>query len=584
MNIIKNIIALLNILIRNNSPHFPGILIICSIIFLAGIFFVIFSNSLEFFTLDLKFYLISHLNQKSVSNIISVILIDKNFEKEYGIENYSQWREIHTDLIKILINSGAALIVFDAEFNDGVKEVNPSLEHTFQQAGNIITGEFSENSTTDTLKESIYAIGDLSMIYANDIPRRIPLFSSNTKHQALSLVTAKAFLKNLNPLKASDFIKESQLNKLIKSRSFCINYNKPVYYFDPIAYKDVLNSISVPAFKGKIILIGYYMDNHPYPNMGYKQFSGVFAHAYGIENILHNNFLIKVPNYVNIIILFSFCIIQQIIYELIGKRIRLLFIICLSILLLTGVFFIEYLLQNNFHIWIHFSSLLVTAFLYILFNTIYKKIIITKKVRQISNYEQIITEHDYQKSAYSELIIEQANRISSCINSIKSEFHVKSRLQKYFSLTLQTCEDIMYTSSIINKTVAIKPEKIHSEEIKNEFCTFFKHHSLTLKNIDMDINDITHDFYIYSDKTLFQKLLKTVFENILIAIDKNSTLFIYFDTTGENRTISFFYRGNNVSKNNPYFSNEILKKNKGKISFDNEKMKKSIKLSFLYEV
>lgn len=257
-------------------------------------------------------------------NKIVIVAIDENSLDQLG--RFPSWpRAYHAQLIKVLYENGARVIVFDVLFSEPSPD-DDELLASIKQAGNVIlpiagTLQTHQSATTGEkpalggvikpikpFEESALAIGHANVIPDRDgIVRRLPLIISNNEQYepALALTTIAQYLRRPQIIESP--VKDNQLSfagrsiPLDKANSMLINYQNysaASLRFEVIPYADVLrNDNRSDTFQDKIVLIGVTAtglgDIFQTP-MG-RIISGVELHAYAMHTILTGNFLKSVP-------------------------------------------------------------------------------------------------------------------------------------------------------------------------------------------------------------------------------------------------------------------------------------------------
>jgi adenylate cyclase len=260
--------------------------------------------------------------------IIMVAIDDESLEQ---LGRFSSWpRAYHAELINVLEEAGARVIVFDVLFSEPAPG-DDKLLAAIEQAGNVVlplagtleahhsavTGEtMALGSVIKPLKpfeESALAVGHANMIPDEDgIVRRVPLIIPNGENDepALALAAVAKYLRRPQIMETP--IKENHLSlagrsiPLDNTNSMLINYEGgPVPSgFEAVSYVDVLrNNISLDIFQDKIVLIGVtaigFGDIFWTP-MG-QLMSGVELHANAMHTILAGNFLKPAPGFITML-------------------------------------------------------------------------------------------------------------------------------------------------------------------------------------------------------------------------------------------------------------------------------------------
>ncbi len=270
---------------------------------------------------------------------IAIVAIDDNSLDQLG--RFSSWpRAYHAQLINVLSETGARVIVFDILFSEPSPD-DEQLQASIKQAGNVIlpiAGTLETHQTAMTgeatalgrvikplksFEESALAVGHANVIPDEDgIVRRVPLLITNNEHYepALALTAIAKYLRRPQitetPVKDNCLSFAGRSIPLDNANSMLINYQSgpavPLS-FETVSYADVLqNSFSPVNLQDKIVLIGVtavgFGDTFWTP-MG-RIMSGVELHASAMHTIMTGNFLKPAPGPItilSILLLALFC-------------------------------------------------------------------------------------------------------------------------------------------------------------------------------------------------------------------------------------------------------------------------------------
>jgi adenylate cyclase len=264
-------------------------------------------------------------------NKIAIVAIDDKSLDQLG--RFSSWpRAYHAQLINLLAENGARVIVFDVLFSESAPD-DDELLASIKRAGNVIlplagtvaalppvNGEATEGRLIrplEPLEESALAVGHANLIPDEDgIVRRLPLLIPNGENYepALALTAVAKYLRR--PQIAETPVEDNRLSfagrsiPLDNGNSMLINYQDGAAVptgFQTVSYADVLrNNFRPDAFQDKIVFIGItavgFGDTFWTP-MGHIM-SGVELHANAAHTILTGNFLKPVPAFITTLSIF----------------------------------------------------------------------------------------------------------------------------------------------------------------------------------------------------------------------------------------------------------------------------------------
>ncbi len=261
------------------------------LVFLAGLaagsLFLGEENPVELFSLDLRFAAAAALAPEGeISDRVAIVLMDRGSEEALGQPSGVSWRRYHPSLVDTLLASGAALVVFDAEFAEESPEWDAALGSSFRASGRVVAGESFPGGTASSLRASFAAIGDLRIRSYYSVPRRV-----------LPTATPPLCAAAARILAADGGSPAPELGP----EGFWIDFREPPDYFPALPYAAVLGAregraadearTPVSVFAGKAVLVGDAVgaDRHPFPNsLGMKR-PGVLGQAYALETLLESS-------------------------------------------------------------------------------------------------------------------------------------------------------------------------------------------------------------------------------------------------------------------------------------------------------
>ncbi len=312
-------------------------------------------------------------------NIVIVAIDDKSLEQ---LGRPSSWsRSHHAQLIDVLVEAGARVIVFDILFSEpapGDEELASSIE----QAGNVIIPfayttvprkamaigqEIALESVIrplGTFEEGALAVGHANVLPDEDgTVRRLPLVVPNNEHYepSLALATVAKYLRRSpvieSPVKDNHLPFAGRLIALDNTSSMLINYtdgSAAPLNFETVSYLDVLrNNIPSVSFQDKIVVIGVTatgLGDTFWTPMG-RMMNGVELHASAMHTILTDNFLKPAPSFVDIVsilVLALLCSLAVLRFRVLWATLSSVFL-CIAYFLATFFFFDNGVMLNMLH-------------------------------------------------------------------------------------------------------------------------------------------------------------------------------------------------------------------------------------------
>jgi len=262
------------------------------------------NNFLERFFLDLRFFIASSLQPASVhSERIAIIRMDSSSADLLGVPQGTKWRQFHPQLIRILNDAGARLVVFDSRFVDLEPEWDAALAASFVQAGNVIAGEEEPRTTAPELEGTLRAIGNLRMrsVGRDRTPRFVPVVgNAGGAMWPLSVIAVQQYAE----LARTD----SPPAWCYRPPGFWIDFLRKPSYFPSFSYAEAFNAVEgrildssrtpLSIFSGRIVLIGLddptsLRDYFTLPNTMGGMYPGVYVHAFAAETILRGKPVVR---------------------------------------------------------------------------------------------------------------------------------------------------------------------------------------------------------------------------------------------------------------------------------------------------
>ena len=312
-------------------------------------------NVVERLFLDARFVVVSQLSDRSASSEhVTIVLLDERSEARIGIPVGSDWREFFPEIIDILVDAGAKVIVFDMEFLAEEPEWDQALSDRIEAAGNVIAGEWERGTTVARLSDSFDGIGSLRVKAVNGVPRSIAF---GAEQEPLSLLAAAHFASDPGNLPST-------------GGHFWISFFQPTAYFPTFSFVDLLDAdgermanpraTPLSVFRDKAVLIGTDLpgvDRYVFPHTLGETIPGVYGHAYAVETLLSNRPLSAVPVAVNAALLVAFtlvfCLLQGSRHKYVRRVVMPLWPALMFAVSVVGF--------ARFHLWIAFAPLFVSS-------------------------------------------------------------------------------------------------------------------------------------------------------------------------------------------------------------------------------
>jgi CHASE2 domain-containing sensor protein len=215
-------------------------------------------------------------------NIVIIAIDDKSLD---NLGNFSSWpRSYHAELVNMLAEAGARIIVFDILFAEPAPD-DGELLAAIDKAGNVIlplaytinpqsstavghsASIYSVVRPLDSFEEGAMAVGHALMLPDDDgVVRRLPLVIAcgGEYHPSLSLAVVAKYLRRLeiieSPVSHNNLVFAGRSISLDDSGNMLINYtdnNASPLNFRHVSYVDALNDPGLKTgFQDKIVIAG----------------------------------------------------------------------------------------------------------------------------------------------------------------------------------------------------------------------------------------------------------------------------------------------------------------------------------------
>lgn len=317
-------------LLKRKRRFFTGLLMVAAL----GIAFCLISHFSLLHGIQLQIsdnlFKAANLNPGAdpAKDIVIVGIDDKSLDK---LGQFSSWpRSYHAQLVDVLAEAGARVIVFDVLFSEPSPD-DEELAESIRNAGNVIlpfvhtvlTHKSTAIGQTIALEEAIrplevfeegaVAVGHAVMLPDEDgIVRRLPLIipSDEQYEPSLALITIAKYLRRSqaieSPIKDNSLPFAGRTISLDDSGNMLINYTDDAaapLNFNTVSYVDALRDAGSSAgFQDKIVVIGVTatgLGDTFWTPIG-RVMNGVDLHAAAMQTILSGNFLRPAPSIVDI--------------------------------------------------------------------------------------------------------------------------------------------------------------------------------------------------------------------------------------------------------------------------------------------
>lgn len=453
---------------------------------LLGLFIL---NPLEFFSLDLKFVFAQRTYPAyAISDDILLILFDDRSGRELGLDMEGRsWREYLPRLIQILTEEKAAWITFDIEFSETAETADtpdkPKVDSvaspvsqqllisSFEKAGNVIAGEIVENSVSEKLKQSLFALGNLNVILINGSPRKIKSFPTASDEPAFSLVVAGAYLRkeamrgaNAQNQDKPDALTLARATGLPLNRDIWVNFKYASQYFPVFSLVDVLESRNrrmanaeqtpLSIFKNKIVVIAKDLDRFVLPTtFGQKIFGGMYQ-ALAIETIIQKTGLVQPVWFMSLLYLLAALALFYFLYYFSPAKLQ--WPACL--LTYPVYWLIGYGLFLTFHLWLNFTGFLISSLVLVVLDRLYQKRLLVQNLQklkqqfsQLENKTAKLLETGELKQDITDTLVHDIKNsvaaVEGMIGYLGEKYENDKQTLKNLNAAFSACTDITNLSS-----------------------------------------------------------------------------------------------------------------------------------------
>jgi signal transduction histidine kinase len=538
--------------------------------FLFGILFLLFLSPFELFWLDAKFILTSTLYSRyDISDHIVIIFVDKKSEDRLGIPvEGKQWRRYDIEMISLLDEAGARIIAFDVELSGEGTEWDSQLAACSRDAGNVISCEIDEGATVPLLRHAFFGVGNAAVQLIGGKPRKIDAFPRMSRQKAFSFIVTEAYLHSFEErggLSALSDVKK----RIADLPEFWINYRYPAHFFPVLSYVDVLLSeegriadqmkTPLSLVKDKVVLIAkaFDKDKIPLPNNFARNVYGGFIHAYGIETLLQQSQLRRIPVWIELIILLAVIGIVLLILSFTGRVMNFFLV---SFIIFLGFVVQLWIFQSN-HYWLFYFPLLAGALVCtgvhrfirrILFSIEFRKI--KKEMKTLEQYNEVLLETGKIKDILTDTLVHD---IKNAIAAIEGGLHYVTEKYKRDKQSLQVfhgasiaCTDIINLSSNLLDVRNIEEGKL---KLRKESCSFARVEEMIRryvlyplfdeKQITITVQPPTFPLEIYTDMYLFEQICHNLLNNALKYTQHSGVIRISFSKDDGETRLCFFNSG-----------------------------------------
>ncbi len=322
-------------------------------------------NFLERLFIDLRFFIVSSLHVEDVaSDRVAIIAMDNRSEEILTVRFGSKWRQFHPELIGILNEAGAALIVFDSKFLDDEPRWDPGFAAALRKAENVIAGEDEPFSTIPSLRGAFLAIGDLRWKALGKVPRFVSLSDDPAVMRPLSVIAVEQAARRAGM--------PGPVARFHQSPGFWIDFRREPSEFFSFSYADVLlaaegriqnaERTAMSVFKDKIVLIGLddatsQADRFVFPNTMLRQYPGVYGEAYAVQTVLDDAAVSRPSPWVDGALTGGFLVLLLLVLDIRARKTRTIVLAALPV----ALFILETVLLSTVDLWLGYAPL-ITAY------------------------------------------------------------------------------------------------------------------------------------------------------------------------------------------------------------------------------
>ncbi|MBN1698024.1 MAG: CHASE2 domain-containing protein [Spirochaetales bacterium] len=534
-------------------------------------FFFLFSLSpFELFWLDIRFILTSAMyGHYELSDYLVILLIDKKSEEALGIPvEGKRWRAYDSEIIGLLSGAGARIIVFDVEFSGETTPWDESLSGSYREAGNVIGCEIEEGATLPLFRASLFGVGNATVRLIGGKPRKIDAFPRNSGQRALSFLAAGAYVDSFRREGDSDAFSRAG-DEIAELKEFWINYRYPVHFFPVRSYVDVLLSeggrmaddlrtpLSLVKDKAVLIAKAFEKDKIPLPNTFTGNVYGGFIHAYGIETLLQQSRVVRVPVWTEILFILAVCGVLFLVCSFTGRIMNIL----LSIMLLVVVFIVQLAVFRGGHDWMFYSPILFCALVYI---GVYRFIgrmrlsiefgNIKKEMRSLEQYNKALMETGKIKDILTDTLVHDIKNAIAAIEGglayITEKYKGDSQSLRIFHGASIACTDIINLSSnlldvrnIEEGVFTLRKEPCSFAMVEEMIRRYILYPLFDEKQITVTIDPPRFTMNFYADTYLFEQMCHNLLSNALKYTPQSGSIRISFRKKDGTTSIVFFNTG-----------------------------------------
>jgi class 3 adenylate cyclase/CHASE2 domain-containing sensor protein len=318
--------------------------------------FATIPTAVEYPLFDLRMALVSQAHAADdASRETAIVLMDVASEQALGVAQGPEWRRFHPALIRTLVQAGARVIAFDAEFA-AASPWDAELGAACREAGNVVAGEISPEGTLAALAPSFAAIGDLTFGAAGGSPRWIDLPSRPRARLPLSATVVDLYT-------SPDVVSRD-------AGRMYVNYDFPISAIPAFSYVDVLeaadgrladgNGTPLSVFQDRIVLIGKDMpwegDRFAYPHTPGRAYPGVYGQLYATQTLLRKSAVRKMPGWADLAVVAVTCAMTSFLLLIRNRLWRILAVSALPV----ALFALSTALLAQPHVWFGYAGVIAS--------------------------------------------------------------------------------------------------------------------------------------------------------------------------------------------------------------------------------
>jgi len=352
-------------------------------------------GALERFFIDARFLLLASRGARDgESPRIAIIRMDARSAAELGVPQGIKWRRFHPAVIDALREAGAALIVFDAMFEDTEELYDARLAEAFGAAGNVIAGELTVGKTPAPLRSTLRGVADLRITLMAGVPRFVAIRDGGSS-APLSVLAASAWRTAVG--------EGAEGAWQPRSPGFWINFREPAGYFRSFSFADVYHASGgrladaaktpLSFFKDRIVFIGLddpanHNDQFPLPVTLGVRFPGVWGHAFATETVLTGRPVVRASMPLDAVIAFCFLLLLSCAMEVKRRALRASLIVLLPVAAFAGA---QALLSLR-DLWVGYAPIFTGFWVVLILHWVNVRVVLAARLRRAVGFDPALIE------------------------------------------------------------------------------------------------------------------------------------------------------------------------------------------------